>query len=88
LRGLHRIFQINLLFVGLLLACLSISVQYLPASVASDEKFVKLPVEVVGADGKTEWAMVRVSDQMIPEPRAAALLALSSLLLLRRRRGQ
>jgi hypothetical protein len=85
---LQRIFQINLLCVGLLLACLSLSAQSLPTSEASEEKFVKLPVEVVGADGKTEWAMVRISDQMIPEPGAAALLALSSLLLLRRRRGK
>lgn len=85
---MQRIFQINLLCIGLFLACPSLLAQSLPAFDAGEEKFVKMPVEVVGVGGKTEWVMVEVSNQAVPEPGAAVLLALSSLLLLRRRRGK
>lgn len=85
---MQRIFQINLLCVGLVLACPSLVAQSLPTSVVGEEKFVKMPVEVVGVGGKSEWVMVEISNEAVPEPSAAALLALTSLLLLRRRRGK
>lgn len=85
---MQRIFQIKFLCIGLLLACPSLVAQSMPASDVGEEKFVKLPVEVVVTGGKREWVMVEVSNEAVPEPSAAALLALSSLLLLRRRRGK
>jgi len=87
---LQRDFQIKLLWVGLLLACPPLSAQSLPASTspADEEKRIQMPVEVVGTGGKREWVMVEVSNEAVPEPGTTALLALSSLLLLRRRRGK
>lgn len=58
-----------------------------PAPAApAEEDLMQVPVEVVADGGKTEWVVVEVTNQAIPEPGAAAMLALSSLLLLRRQR--
>jgi hypothetical protein len=57
-----------------------------PAAVPAEENLMQVPVEVVANGGKTEWVVVEVTNQAIPEPGAAAMLALSSLLLLRRQR--
>ena len=65
-----------------------LAAQTIPAFEAGEEALVKMPVEVVGASGQREWILVEVSNQTIPEPGAAVLLSLSSLLLLRRRRGK
>lgn len=50
---------------------------------------VQMPVEVVAKGGKTEWVMVEVATDAIPEPGTTTLLiTLSSLLLLRRNREE
>ncbi len=59
-----------------------------PAAVAPEQAPMKVPVEVVTKDGKKEWVMVEFHTTAIPEPGSAALLMLSSLLLLRRQRGK
>lgn len=52
------------------------------------DNLTKIPVEVVAKGGKTEWVYVEMPNQTIPESGTAALLALTSLLLLRRHRGK
>jgi hypothetical protein len=52
------------------------------------ENLTKIPVEVVAKGGKTDWVYVEMPNQTIPEPGTDALLALTSLLLLRRHRGK
>ena len=47
---------------------------------------VQVPVEVVAKGSEPEWVYVQVPNQAIPEPGVASLLALTSLLLLRRQR--
>jgi hypothetical protein len=50
---------------------------------------IQMPVEVVTKGGKAEWVMVEVTAQAIPEPGTSTLLiALSSMLLLRRKREE
>lgn len=83
---MQRFFQIKCLCVGLFMACPPLAAQSFEAEDRSEEKFVQMAVEVIGTGGEREWVMVEVSNEMVPEPGAAALLALSSLLLLRRRR--
>ena len=52
-----------------------------------ETSLVRVPVEVVAKGGKTEWVMVEVPVQPIPEPGIATLLmAFSCLCLLRRKR--
>lgn len=55
---------------------------------SSETDRLKVPVEVVTGEGKTQWMMVEVTHEAIPEPGAAVLLAVSSLLLLRRHREE
>jgi hypothetical protein len=57
-----------------------------PAAAPVEENLMQLPVEVVANGSKTEWVVVEVTNKAIPEPGAAAMLALSCLLLLRRQR--
>jgi hypothetical protein len=47
---------------------------------------VQVPVEVVAKGSQPEWVYVQVPNQAIPEPGVASLLALTSLLLLKRQR--
>jgi hypothetical protein len=59
------------------------------ASNVVETSLVKIPVEVVAKSGKTEWVMVEVPVQPIPEPGIATLLmAFSCLCLLRRKREE
>jgi hypothetical protein len=56
---------------------------------AEDGGRMKVPVEVVGKDGRKEWVIVEVPVGTIPEPGTCALLVtFSSLLLLRRKREE
>ncbi len=47
---------------------------------------VQVPVEVVAKGSATKLVYVEMQTQAVPEPGALSLLALSSLLLLRRKR--
>lgn len=47
---------------------------------------VRIPVEVVAKGSASEWVYVEVPNQAVPEPGVPALIALASLLLLRRQR--
>jgi hypothetical protein len=59
------------------------------ASNVVETSLVRVPVEVVAKGGKTEWVMVEVPVQPIPEPGIATLLmAFSWLCLLRRKREE
>lgn len=59
------------------------------ASAPVETNRVQMPVEVVTKGGKTEWVMVEVATDAIPEPGTTTLLiTLSSLLLLRRQREE
>ena len=54
---------------------------------AQDQGSLRVPVEVVAKDGESEWVIVEVEPQAIPEPSAAVLLLLvGGALLLRRDR--
>lgn len=56
-----------------------------PAEAAS----LKMPVEVVARGEKTEWVMIDVQNEAIPEPGTLTLLiTLSCVLLLRRQREE
>lgn len=48
---------------------------------------VQVPVEVVTTGSAPQWVYVEVQSQSIPEPGVVSLLALTSLLLLRRQRA-
>lgn len=53
-----------------------------------DSGLKRLPVEVVSADGgPSEWVLVEVAAEQIPEPEAAVLVLLAGLLMLRRQRA-
>ncbi len=47
---------------------------------------VQIPVEIVATGSTSEWVYVEVPNQAVPEPGVPALIALASLLLLRRQR--
>jgi len=47
---------------------------------------VQIPVEVVAEGSAPQWVYVEVQNQSVPEPGTVSLLALASLLLLRRQR--
>lgn len=59
-----------------------------PALIEPATGLKRLPVEVVSADGQpSEWVLVEVAGEKIPEPEAAVLVLLAGLLMLRRKRG-
>ena len=49
---------------------------------------IRIPVEVVAEGSAPQWLYVEVQSQAVPEPGVMSLVALTSLLLLRRRRRQ
>lgn len=50
---------------------------------------VKIPVEVISKGGKSEWVMVEVATEAVPEPGTITLMmTLGSLALLRRQREE
>jgi hypothetical protein len=98
---LSGIFKIKFLWIGLFLAFPPMAAWALrgghdkpaPSPVAMTEVVetnrIKMPVEVVTKGGKTEWVMVDVPTQAIPEPGTTTLLmTLSCILLLRRKREE
>lgn len=95
------ILKIKFLWIGLFLAFPPMAAWALrgdedkpaPAAVAMptvvETNRIKMPVEVVTKGGKTEWVMVEVPTQAIPEPGTSTLLmAFSCLILLRRKREE
>ena len=48
---------------------------------------IQIPVEIVTKGSAPRWVYVEVSHQAIPEPGVVSLMALASLLLLRRQRS-
>ena len=60
--------------------------QTIPPSPAAGS--IQVPVEVVVKGSAPKWIYVEVSNQAVPEPGVVSLLALTSLLLLRRQRGK
>jgi hypothetical protein len=62
--------------------------QPLPSLEKPAAGLTRLPVEVVSADGEpSEWVLVEVAGEKIPEPEAVVLVLMAGLLMLRRRRG-
>lgn len=61
-------------------------VQQVSATVAASPEAVRLPVEVVTKGGAPQWIYVEVTNSAVPEPGVVSLLAVTSLLLLRRHR--
>lgn len=57
----------------------------IPANPLSDGA-VQVPIEVVAEGSAPQWVYVAVSNQAVPEPGVVSLLAIGSLLLLRRQR--
>ncbi len=55
-------------------------------AIAQGDRPLKVPVEVVSKGSEPQWVYVQVAPQAVPEPGAFALLAMGSLLLLRRQR--
>lgn len=93
------IFKIKAVLLGLLLASPPLAAWILheadtPAraeavpqdAVASAEPAAQIAVEVVAKGSSPEWVYVEVPAQAVPEPGSVMLLAVSSLLLLRRQR--
>lgn len=96
------IFKMKAVFLGLLLASPPVAAWMLrspaqaeplpsppqaPVAVVAESQ-VRIPVEVVTKGAAPQWVYVQVAPQSVPEPGPYALLALSSLLLLHRRRGK
>ena len=58
----------------------------IPANLRS-EGAVQVPIEVVAEGSAPQWVYVEISNQAVPEPGVVSLLAIGSLLLLRRQRS-
>jgi hypothetical protein len=56
-------------------------------AIVQGDRPLKVPVEVVSKGSEAQWVYVQVAPQAIPEPSSIALLAVGSLLLLRRQRS-